>query len=585
MASSHHPPPPAKRPRLLADAVDGADDPLSAVFARAQLGCLCRVPEPRLAAVTAALDGETGETGRQLLDGETGETGRQLLALSCLQLLQQAAQRQLQAGSMCERLQEAVCSPAEMAPSEPLLRLLGRDSPLLSCAAGRCLTLSALLVTPERAQPAVEALVAAVLDSDRPLEVSHALNALQRLIETHDEEPGTAGGRPLPPGCRAVSVAADPESLAELKCAITAQLENRWIPITQRFCRLLARPEHETEVLAFLRLWATVISVKNNMSIAETKSLYARLEWLLSSLGGDASPHVWRAVLDLYGEVLCYGSTIALQDCVAEEPAGLAHALLRQARTGRLLELVPYERGVRAFAGTDGDAAGDRPLLQKTVLLVLKALAVTVKETRCDSSSDASRSAGGSGSEEQDMVIIERTLREVVRRLDCWIKARLDFHPETPLSEWAVLLLCDQDDYLVEAMLCLLDLSNGLAGRVRLPQDFERAICPHRSFVQFLETVRRDHDLLLDFLVSNETCFLLYLLRYLKVARRSWPRLQAVGGARMDEIMTVLIRLRLSLERLVARELFPYNVTPLLKLLERCEELHEHNGQTEPGPS
>ncbi|KAF0294183.1 Protein lines [Amphibalanus amphitrite] len=96
-----------------------------------------------------------------------------------------------------------------------------------------------------------------------------------------------------------------------------------------------------------------------------------------------------RAVLDLYSEVLCYGSTIALQDCVAEEPAGLAHALLRQARTGRLLELVPYERGVRAFAGTDGEAAGDRPLLQKTVLLVLKALAVTVKETRCDSSSDA----------------------------------------------------------------------------------------------------------------------------------------------------------------------------------------------------
>ncbi|XP_043235462.1 protein lines-like [Amphibalanus amphitrite] len=565
------PPPPSKRPRLLSEPGDG-DDPLSAVYARALLGCLCDTEEAQLAAVPAALD--------------DGEPRRQLLALSCVQLLQQAAQQQLQAGTMCERLQEGVCSPAELTPSEPLLALLARDSPLLSCAAGRCLTLSALLVTPERAQPVVEALVAAVLDSERPLEVSHALNALQRLIEQHDEEPGAGGGRPLPAECRAVSVAADPESLAELKCAITAQLENRWIPITQRFCRLLARPEHETEVLAFLRLWATVISVKNNMSIAETKSLYARLEWLLSSLGNDASPHVWRAVLDLYSEVLCYGSTIALQDCVAEEPAGLAHALLRQARTGRLLELVPYERGVRAFAGTDGEAAGDRPLLQKTVLLVLKALAVTVKETRCDSSSDASaRSAGGSGSEEQDMVIIERTLREVVRRLDCWIKARLDFHPETPMSEWVVVLLCDQDDYLVEAMLCMLDLSNGLAGRVRLPQDFERAICPHRSFVQFLETVRRDHDLLLDFLVSNETCFLLYLLRYLKAARRSWPRLVAVCGPRMEEVMAVLIRLRLSLERLVARDLFPYNVAPLLKLLEKCEELHEHNGQPEPGPS
>ncbi|XP_037073150.1 protein lines-like [Pollicipes pollicipes] len=336
----------------------------------------------------------------------------------------------------------------------------------------------------------------------------------------------------------AAAVAPDAEALTEIKCSITALLENRWVPVTQRFCQVLTRPAHETEVLAFLRLWATIISVKNNLSIVETKSFYGRLEGLLGSLGTDASPHVWRAVLDLYAEVLCYGSTIALQDCVAEEPASL-----------------------------------------KTVLLLLKALAVTVKETRCESSSEASsaRSAGGSGSEEQDMAIIERTLRDVVRRLDAWIKARLPFHPETPMSEWAVLLLCDQDDYLVEAMVCLLDLCGGLADRVRVQPDFERAIDAHRSFVQFLSTVRRDHDLLLDFLISNETCFLLYLLRYLKYVRRHWDRFTLACAGKLEEVMTVLIRLRMSLERLVARDLFPYNVAPILKLLERCEELYEHN--------
>ena len=563
--------PAAKRPRLSGPAGAAGprlDDPLAALYERAQLGCLCPLPAAQLTALPAQL--------------AAADSRRQLLALSTLQLLQEAALQQLRLGSMCRQLQRAVCAQrqADGPLRDALLALLASEGALLSCGAGRCLTLAALLLPPGRAQRLLEALVAAVLESERPLEVSHALNALQRLIEQHDppEPPGGGGARPLPAGCAALSVVPDPEALSEIKCAITALLENRWVPVTQRFCRLLTRPAHETEVLAFLRLWTTIISVKNNLSIVETKSFYGRLEGLMASLGADASPHVWRAVLDLYAEVLCYGSTIALQDCVAEEPAGLAHALLRQTRAGRLLEAVPYERGVRAFAGGDGDASGDRPLMQKTVLLMLKALAVTVKETRCESSSEASaRSAGGSGSEEQDMVIIERTLREVVRRLDGWVKARLPFHPETPMSEWAVVLLCDQEDYLVEAMVCLLDLCAGLAERARVQPDFERAIDAHRSFVQFLGTVRRDHDLLLDFLISNETYFLLYLLRYLKFVRKHWARFVRACGDKLQEVMGVLIGLRVSLQQLVARDLFPYNVTPILKLLERCEQLYEHN--------
>ena len=39
---------------------------------------------------------------------------------------------------------------------------------------------------------------------------------------------------------------------------------------------------------------------------------------------------------------------------------------------------------------------------------------------------------------------------------------------------------------------------------------------PTRGFLTLLNIVSRDASVLLDFLVSNETCFLLYLLRYLK---------------------------------------------------------------------
>ena len=39
---------------------------------------------------------------------------------------------------------------------------------------------------------------------------------------------------------------------------------------------------------------------------------------------------------------------------------------------------------------------------------------------------------------------------------------------------------------------------------------------PTRGFQLLLQLVSRDSSVLLDFLVSNETCFLLYLLRFLK---------------------------------------------------------------------
>ncbi len=43
----------------------------------------------------------------------------------------------------------------------------------------------------------------------------------------------------------------------------------------------------------------------------------------------------------------------------------------------------------------------------------------------------------------------------------------------------------------------------------------------------------------------------------------------------IDRFMTVLIRLRLAIGRLVSRGLFPYNAEPLVKLLEQCEQLYE----------
>lgn len=99
---------------------------------------------------------------------------------------------------------------------------------------------------------------------------------------------------------------------------------------------------------------------------------------------------------------------------------------------------------------------------------------------------------------------------------------------------------------------------------------------PVQTWLKFLETVAYDTDVLLDLLVSNETCFLLYLLRLLKFIRRNWEDfLSVLTHRQLEDVMTCFIRLRIAIRRLVAKNLFPYNIGPIVKLLEKCEELYE----------
>lgn len=83
---------------------------------------------------------------------------------------------------------------------------------------------------------------------------------------------------------------------------------------------------------------------------------------------------------------------------------------MRSVKDWRLLDLLPFRGGSGRFGGGQGN--GDRPLLQKMALLVLKSVAVTVKETRYESSSDSS--VGSEADDvDADMAVIERSIREV----------------------------------------------------------------------------------------------------------------------------------------------------------------------------
>lgn len=383
-----------------------------------------------------------------------------------------------------------------------------------------------------------------------------------------------------------------------IKCLLIKSLEYRWPDLIKNIQLLISQnsgPQAQNCVLTFLSLWESIISVKANLSVIDTKPFYAHLESFVMLLNHGLPAIVWRQLLSLFNEVLCYGSTLALQDMLPEETCALAHLIVRYVKDFRLLDSLPYRRTegqtVHSFVGTIQSTEPSQPnidktLLQKMVLLVLKSVAITVKETRCDSSD----SSIGSDDYDfyQDMQLIERSIRDVLKKVDVFIKNSLDFHPETTFSKILIHLFSDQDDYMIESMVCTLDITVGIYYRNSVFPDLIAMLSPSFTFIEFLKVVSHDSDVLLDYLVSNETCFLLYLLRFLKYVRRNWSTFvvscETTSGSsisrsinELDETMTVLIRLRHQISRLVNKQLFPYNINPVLRLLEVCESLYEGN--------
>uniref|UniRef100_A0A182SMS6 Protein Lines N-terminal domain-containing protein n=1 Tax=Anopheles maculatus TaxID=74869 RepID=A0A182SMS6_9DIPT len=423
----------------------------------------------------------------------------------------------------------------------------------------------------------------------------------------------------------------------------------------------------ETCILTFLRLWESIISVKANLSVVETQPFHSQLDNFQLLLLVTKNAVIYRQMLTLFNEALCYGSTLALQDLIPEEVGSLAHNIVRSVKDYRILdkmpkssysnhlgflgyqgELVRYQnrRLARLHDPSEQQAAAvvvaatpetcyDRTLLQKMALLVLKAVAVIVKEIRCDSSDS---SVDSSDFDMQEIQMIERSIRDVVKKLETFLKAQLEFHPESHFSKVLIHLFDDQDDYLVEAMVCTLDVTSGISFRNNAFPELIAMLNPVYTFIEFSNLGPNITHLFLDLLISPETCFLLFLLRFLKYIRQNWAMFTqscynyyrhnsysnaatllqhrsssvtlaaggggggggggmsshgggggadhssaaGVGGTSnanviLDSVMTVLISLRLQISRLVADTLFPYNITPILRLIENCESLYEGN--------
>jgi len=541
--------------------------------------CLCHMPESSLRKPFTNVTVEMADGSIRSAVLSEWHTDQTLEFLSALQLLFDLSIRQNIRGVMCRRVADVCDALArnEHGVIDQIIDLSYTSNKFVSFAASRVLA-SFFIVTRDNVEIAwLERLTQSLVNTHSPSQMLFTLDIMKRVIEHKDYSihPLEDADASIPPtGCNTF-VISDPESFdsTAIKAMCVKALESKWIILVSKFHTILSAyaPQYESVVITFLHLWETVISVKANLSVIDTKLFYSQLDNLVVLLNTTVPGVIWRHLLGLFNEVLCYGSTLALQDVLPDEPCSLAHLIVRAVKDWHLLDALPYRHGSGRFGGGTGE--GDRPLLQKMVLLVLKSVAVTVRETR----SDSSDSSLGSEAQDldEDMAVIERSIREVLRQLDQCVKTLMPFHPEMPLSQWVVQMFHDQDDFLIEGMVCCLDVAVGLFYRGPPQNDLGHMLSPTLTFVQFIHAVSHDPDVLLDLLVSNETCFLLYLLRFLKYIRRNWHEFVTCCGRELGDTMTILIRLRLAIDRLVSKALFPYNINPVLRLLEKCESFYE----------
>lgn len=103
----------------------------------------------------------------------------------------------------------------------------------------------------------------------------------------------------------------------------------------------------------------------------------------------------------------------------------------------------------------------------------------------------------------------------------------------------------------------------------------------HDFFLKLLISTGFNHSILLDFIISNETNFLEFLLKYCKYLEQDISRFFIICkkfGKKNSElencaerVLRVFNYLIQSIQSLMDKNLFPYNATSLIKRLKKVE--------------
>ncbi|NWY01510.1 LINES protein, partial [Nothoprocta ornata] len=220
------------------------------------------------------------------------------------------------------------------------------------------------------------------------------------------------------------------------------------------------------------------------------------------------------------------GSMSVQKPCLSEDVLALSNGVLQSVTLPWLNEIplgekTSYFGGSEPHPGDDTHSGPDQTLLRALSLIVLKAL-----EFKSQSSATEAEVKGEFQSSMSQLLAFWRG----------HLPPSSHSHPVVHHCEWLSLIFIEQDDDMWEAAKALLliylkfhRLQRDAAGNLSLKEEetwnflaHEIGCNPHCIFLFFLKSVAFDSTVLLDFLISSETCFLEYLVRYLKLLREDW---------------------------------------------------------------
>uniref|UniRef100_A0A4W3H4J3 Uncharacterized protein n=2 Tax=Callorhinchus milii TaxID=7868 RepID=A0A4W3H4J3_CALMI len=278
------------------------------------------------------------------------------------------------------------------------------------------------------------------------------------------------------------------------------------------------------------------IRIQLKLDCSCLRTLYLRTACMLDFINSSAHYFVKKKLLLVIKQcILCqFGENFAERSsCVLpQQHTNFQSDLLAVSNTvlqvlvSNWLEQVPVSPKACLFGGNeilgdeDSNCGPDLVMLRTVSLIVVKALEIKVQNWSFE------------GENKEDLNV---QLQTCIHQLMMFIRTHLKSpaHSKRLIHScaWVSLVFLEQDDDMVEAARALLniyihsvrffDAYHGERG-VNSLNAHESCFNPHCIFLLLLNNLTFDHCVLLDFLISAETCFLEYFVRYLRLLREEW---------------------------------------------------------------
>uniref|UniRef100_A0A8C3QHV7 Lines homolog 1 n=1 Tax=Cyanoderma ruficeps TaxID=181631 RepID=A0A8C3QHV7_9PASS len=300
--------------------------------------------------------------------------------------------------------------------------------------------------------------------------------------------------------------------------------------------------EATNNLIGFIDLLEALLAsrIELELPLRCQRILFLKVSYILNVISSSVPYVIKKKLILLLKKCVLYksredaksGSLFLQTPSLCEDMLALSNAVLQVVNLTWLNQLTlsgksSYFGSSEAASEHDSQGGSDQTVLRALSLVVLKALEFKIHN---------------SATEAEIKGDFESCMSQLLMLWRSHGKPFPQSHPVVHHCEWLSLVFMEQDDDMWEAAKALLliylkfdrlqcDAADNLSQKEE--ESWKLLVHaggynPHCIFLFFLEKIAFDSTVLLDFLISSETCFLEYLVRYLKLLGKEWHQFVGV---------------------------------------------------------